>query len=50
MTTPIDFAEAMRRLRERLGIPSLPVPPPDAEPPPKPRTEVDDEKREEESR
>jgi hypothetical protein len=38
---PIDFAEAMKRLRERLGIPSLPQPPVDAPPPPKPPTETD---------
>jgi hypothetical protein len=50
VTQPIDFAEAMRRLRERLAIPSLPAPLPGAKPPPAPRTEVDDDKREETER
>jgi hypothetical protein len=38
---PIDFAEAMRRLRERHGIPAIPLPLPDALPPPKPHNETD---------
>jgi hypothetical protein len=43
---PIDFAEAMKRLRERLGIPSLPMPPEGAPTPPRPPTETDDDKGE----